>query len=123
VEITIDAAAMSPMLGRKDVFDALLDALHERRGANEGVHVLKLRLRRAFQGNDLTVRVTNGEARVPAELAFIERTVAEVHPRASLRLLVARGAGPDVRASALTPRQGWITDPGKVRWGRWGPKG
>src|ERR1051326_8264550 len=86
MDITIDAAAMSPMLGRQDVFNALLDALHERRGGGEAAHLLKLRLRRSLQGQDLTVRVARAQARVPAELAFIGRTLAEVAPQAHLVL-------------------------------------
>jgi hypothetical protein len=80
MQLTIDAAAFSPMLGRTDVYNAVLDALQERRGEREGAGVLKLRLKRTLQGNPLTVRVTNAKGRVPAELAFIERTLREVHP-------------------------------------------
>jgi hypothetical protein len=74
------------MLGRQDVFNALLDALGERRGSAEAAPVLKLRLKRSLQGRDLTVRVAHAQARVPAELAFISRTLAEVHPQANLIL-------------------------------------
>lgn len=81
VDLTIDAATLAPMLGRMDVYKALLDSLQERRGAHESSHVLQLRLKRALQGHDLTVRLQNAGRRVPAELAFFERTVAEVHPR------------------------------------------
>lgn len=81
MDITIDTATLSPMLGRLDIYRALLDAMKERRGANESVQVLKLRLQRALQsGGGLTVRLANTQARVPAELAFIDRTVSEVHP-------------------------------------------
>jgi len=86
MDITIDAATLSPMLGRADVYNALLDGLKERRGDHESAGVLKLRLRRALQGRDLTVRVTNPRSRVPAELDFIARTVREVH--ADPRLLL-----------------------------------
>ena len=82
MDITLDAARLSPMLGRLDVYQALLDAMRERRGANESVQVLKMRLQRALQSRDLTVRVANAQGRVPAELTFISRTVAEVHPNA-----------------------------------------
>ena len=80
MDVTLDTATMSPMLGRLDIYRALLDAMKERRGANENVKVLKLRLQRAVQNGGLTVRLVNAQARVPAELAFIGRTVAEVHP-------------------------------------------
>jgi hypothetical protein len=80
MDLTLDAARLSPMLGRNDLYAALLDAMQERRGAHESAGVLKLRLQRALQGRDLTVRVTNPRSRVPAELAFIERTLREVHP-------------------------------------------
>ena len=80
MDITIDTATLSPMLGRLDIYRALLDAMKERRGDNESVQVLKLRLQRALQAGDLTVRLSNAQKRVPAELAFIGRTVAEVHP-------------------------------------------
>lgn len=84
MDITIDAAAMSPMLGRVDLFRALLDAMQERRAANESAQVMKLRLQRALQARDLTVLVKNTKGRVPAELALITRTVAEVHPNARI---------------------------------------
>ena len=84
MDLTIDTAKLSPMVGRLDVYRALLDAMKERRGANESVQVLKLRLQRALQAGDLTVRLSNSQARVPAELAFIGRTVAEVHPNATV---------------------------------------
>ena len=80
MDITLDAAALSPMLGRLDVFQALLAALKEDHGDREGAEVLKLRLRRALQGSDLTVRLANARARVPAEQAFLARTIGEVHP-------------------------------------------
>ena len=80
MNVKIDAAALSPMLGRTDVYNALLDALQERRGDHESAGVLKLRLKRALQGRPLAVRVVNADRRVPAEMAFIERTLREVHP-------------------------------------------
>ena len=80
MDLTIDTAKLSPMLGRLDVYRALLDAMKERRGSNESVQVLKLRLQRALQAGDLTVRLSNTQKRVPAEITFISRTVAEVHP-------------------------------------------
>lgn len=86
MDLTIDAATLAPMLGRMDVYRALLDALKERRGAHEGSHVLQLRLKRALQGHDLTVRLRNAGRRVPAELSFFERMVAEVHPHPRLVL-------------------------------------
>lgn len=84
MDLTIDAAGMRRMLGRMDVYGALLDAMKERRAPNESGNVLKLRVARAVQGKDLTVRIANAGDRVPAELAFIGRTLAEVHPRANL---------------------------------------
>ena len=90
MDITIDVASLSPMLGRLDVYKALLDAMKERRGANESVQVLKMRLQRALQSSNLTVTLVNSEKRVPAELSFIGRTIAEVHP--SPRLLQATRA-------------------------------
>jgi hypothetical protein len=84
VELTLDAAALSPMLGRTDVYNALLDALQERRGDREGASVLRLRLQRALRERPLAVRLKNAHRRVPAELAFIERTLREVHPSPTL---------------------------------------
>lgn len=84
MDITIDTATLSPMVGRLDVYRALLDAMKERRGDNEPVQVLKMRLQRALQAHELTVRLANAQGRVPAELTFIGRTVAEVHPRATI---------------------------------------
>lgn len=84
MDITIDTATLSPMVGRLDVYKALLDGMQERRGANDSLQVLKLRLQRALQAHQLTVRLANTQARVPAELAFIGKTVAEVSPRATL---------------------------------------
>jgi hypothetical protein len=80
MDLTIDTAKMSPMLGRLDVYRALLDAMKERRGDNESAPILKMRLQRALQSSALTVRLSNSQARVPAEIAFIGKTVAEVHP-------------------------------------------
>ncbi len=97
MDLTLDAATMTDMLGRQDVFNALLDALHEKRGKHESVQVLKLRLQRTLQGRDLTVRVANAQARVPAVLAFIQRTVAEVHPHATLVLATPGGPAPVAR--------------------------
>ena len=91
MDITIDTAKLSPMVGRLDVYKAMLDALRERRGANESQQVLKLRLQRALQAGELTVRLTNVQGRVPAELDFIGRTVAEVHAHPTI---VRSGAQP-----------------------------
>lgn len=100
MDITLDAAALSPMLGRLDVYRALLDAMRERRGANESVQVLKMRLQRALQARDLTVRVANSQARVQAELNFIARTVAEVHPSARVMAAPPPAAPPTAPPAA-----------------------
>lgn len=84
MDITIDTAKLSPMVGRVDVYKALLDAMKERRGANESLQVLKMRLQRALQARELTVRLENVQGRVPAEIAFIGRTVGEVHPHPTI---------------------------------------
>src|ERR1041385_5309873 len=54
MDLTLDAARLSPMLGRNDLYAALLDAMQERRGAHESAGVLKLRLQRALQGREPT---------------------------------------------------------------------
>lgn len=84
MDITIDTAGLSRMLGRMDVYRALLHAMQVQPAANESTQVLKLRLQRALQNGDLTVRLKNAQGRVPAELAFIGRTVAEVHPNPTI---------------------------------------
>lgn len=101
MDLTIDDGALAPMLGRMDVYKALLDALHERRGSHESSQVLQLRLRRALQGHDLTVRLRNAGRRVPAELAFFERTLAEVHQRPRL---VVEASAPGPLPAAVAPQ-------------------
>jgi hypothetical protein len=93
MDLKIDVSAMRSMVGRTDVYRALLDAMKETRGPNESQQVMKLRLQRALQGRDLTVHLARSGDRVPAELSFIGRTVAEVHPSPRIVVDAADAAG------------------------------